>query len=1634
MTKHSKKSNSADGILAHGGGNATAAGVSFQAKLGAWLASHLLAERPLDANLTGKRLRSLRFETEAPVDDIMAETEWGWLFFQAKTGLKFSDNPESDLAKTVDQFVRQWLACSTGDGSRGWNRPLQPDRDRIVLALGPGTSRSLSADLAQGLAALQKTSSAPLPQSKADAVRRFSGLLERAWRAVTGKPATTMEIQAILGLVTILTFDLDGADQRTGTEILSHIIDTPEQASTTFSIIAQHCQEFMQQRTGFDMLELRRALTAKRVALAAQPTYREDVKSLRMYSERIRKQLGDYETTKVAGAPIRIDRKCTGAVMDAARVSSLLLVGEPGAGKSAVINASASKLGDEGYDVIELAVDRLPVKSLPELAAELGLSHPLREVLINWPGDQPAFLFIDALDATRGGENEMVLRTLIEDVLSFETHQWHIVASIRTFDLRLGEQFRRLFSGSPPNKEFADAAFPGVVHIHVPPWTSLEFSQLLREAPMLAEAIDTGGTKLRELALVPFNTRLLADLISGGLAPTAFGEIQSQVQLLGLYWNHRVGKHGTAAELCIEAAVTQMIESRSLQARKLDVARPDALTFDALLHENVLVLQEQSVAFRHHVLFDYAASRVYIRTDDLGQTADLLKHDKGLGFMLAPALGFAIQQLWSDPDDGHRRFWMAIRRLTGDAGCDPIARSVSARAAAELPLVSGDAIGLFTGPLAQGDSKTSLVAALSHVVGALVVRFDDNQQVSLDPWCELARIVSERVEDTAWPLRTLLYALYERVISGTQRAQLGYAARKLLRYCLDSSNTMTRLTASAIDFVAVTYASDVKASRQLLDRLFEPTHFKDRADQELPWLTRRLGPISEVDPDFITRIYAATFASSISDGSTTSIGDSQIFHITSNRPQDYEHSWWNLKEFFPHFLKTHPLCAVRALIGAIQGYVARAHPVPEYARSWSIPTPVYTVRLQEDQSHIWAWDINEERGDCAHGLVRSFVKHLEEVEADVARTMVQEIIECNELGLIWARMLMAASKRVDVVGDMLWPIATEEPFLISSDTQKDAIDFIAARYPFEDTTSRARFELRAIDLRFEWAKQPENASQMFLRKLFSCVGEQNLVTAEARAILPKEEADAPSIPNNMRPFSITTGVGPPKKWWWLERDGVDLKAPEVVRILNEIDEITKALGLENREDEIADIDTAIGYVKNMVEMAYGAQGLPESVVAYAYGVAAQGVAKLSRLPVERLLEQEYILPSLIALVTRLAQTPAEPFSAEQEANFESSISWGSPNLLIDTAEALMRLCRLDGDIVEELRPTMEMLLGVQNPAARLQISDNLTVLWNSARSLMWELANRVAQTEPNRGVLRGFANSFLGSTIHADPERVEQLVFILHGRDFYRAEKATQLLFAEIGSLIALLWITHCRPKPRETLWAWVSDPHSFEAELGHAISVSGGAIVLKYQEKDPADAGIAERAQEFFAGAVSAMAEGLERCLDEVHLAQPTENEKEHCTLYAKFLNQLCDQIYFAAGAFRSGERERHSLESDEAKRSFLSDMEPLLARIADIGTPGTIHRLIELLDFLVPADPAVVFDLVAHALLGAGRRYGYQFESLGATRFVEIVGHYLADHRDLFVDENRRQKLVACLDIFMEAGWPAARRLVYRLPELLQ
>ena len=130
---------------------------------------------------------------------------------------------------------------------------------------------------------------------------------------------------------------------------------------------------------------------------------------------------------------------------------------------------------------------------LTGLKSDLALSHSLRDVLENWPGVAPAYL-------------------------GFPDCRWKLVASVRSFDLRAGQQYRSLFKGAPPNPDFAasDADFANVCHIEVRPWSDAEFDVLMAKAPRLRSAIEVAGANLREIALVPFNTQLLAEVISLG--------------------------------------------------------------------------------------------------------------------------------------------------------------------------------------------------------------------------------------------------------------------------------------------------------------------------------------------------------------------------------------------------------------------------------------------------------------------------------------------------------------------------------------------------------------------------------------------------------------------------------------------------------------------------------------------------------------------------------------------------------------------------------------------------------------------------------------------------------------------------------------------------------------------------------------------------------------------------------------------------------------------------------------------------------------------------------------------------------------------------------------------------------------
>ena len=212
-------------------------------------------------------------------------------------------------------------------------------------------------------------------------------------------------------------------------------------------------------------------------------------------------------------------------------------------------------------------------------------------------------------------------------------------------------------------------------------------------------------------------------------------------------------------------------------------------------------------------------------------------------------------------------------------------------------------------------------------------------------------------------------------------------------------------------------------------------------------------------------------------------------------------------------------------------------------------------------------------------------------------------------------------------------------------------------------------------------------------------------------------------------------------------------------------------------------------------------------------------------------------------------------------------------------------------------------------------------------------------------------------------------------------------------------------------------------------MTLRGAFVIGLSGETDETDDTLRRRSHSLAMEIVQAASAALETHFDR---RSPSQNQMDEARELAQLLDSACRELYFAVGAGRDSNKSRQPLD-ERGLAAFFTEVTPILQRIGDCATPHTIHNLLELLEFLLPVDAERAFDLTAHALRAGGQRTGYQFESLGADLLVRMVSIFLADHKEIFEADDRRARLIDCLEIFMDAGWPATRRLLYRLPELV-
>lgn len=1570
-------------------GRGTAAGVVFQAEVGAYAAAFILGERPisrLSSGLPGTPIK-VNFETPNAVDDVVVRTDVGEIYVQAKRAISLSAKADSELASVADQFVRQFRAGVIESGVR---RDLEPASDRLLLVVEEDTGDPISIHLKEVFDRHRTGAATALPGNRTTALATFSAHVDTAWLSAAGTVIRDAERTALLRVCAVAT--ITDASRQLAEEALRDVVQTPGSETAAMDLLVAWAANSSADGTGGDNAAIRLALSAT-VSFAAPPSYRNDVEKLLGYSAATLLRLERFASLATPEGIATIPRPITAAIATAAASASLAITGEPGAGKSAVIYETAKQL--PAGSAVVLAVEA-SATSLDALRGEIGLQHHLIDVLANLPGNRPSYLFLDALDAVRGGAAEATYRKLVEAVSALPG--WRVVASVRTFDLRLGREWQRVFHGSPPDANYVHAGFPTVRHMHVGMLSAAEIMHVTGLSPSIAAAIAAGGSKLAVLATNPFNLALLGDLLNGGVTAAALSNVGTRGELLARYWDERITGLGTPAAVTLRSLVDLMVQARSVDLPVTGVPIPAASTVDDLQRVGVLT-EERShrLAFRHHVLFDYAVAKLLLMPDR-NAAKSYVGRASGAGLLISPSVGYWIEDLKTAISPGE--FWKYAVSLIGDETVDPIIKIEFARLVVES-VKEGDDLGALLKVLPADDTAGG--RPFQHLAGSLLTRAHNGQPTAVGAWAGMLAMMVSPGDSQIGSMSALIGKFLESNPDAASLSALGKASRVLFDWMSQTDNRINWLASSVIPFVARTFGTDPAASGYRLRQVIEGDRFARVGYIELPWLSGETLHMAPYDEDLLVELFARVFrGGDFRHDKVTSMGNSWILPMRSNAAQDFGMATYSLCQAFPELLRDYPRLALRALALSMAGERDKDHAPSELVAIWPVTLSGVEYGFEQDMSHIWAWDIDTDTHDDIAKLYHATTSWFASAnDPSLNDEIAPLLLGGTSIALVWRTLFDLGAIKPQELGLTIWRAAASPLPLKSLETRQAAINLLAAVYPLLGADDREQIETDWLAMEFSETADPEDRKRTVLATLFQAIGPHNLATEAARSFLAASLSTDETFENS-KPvsFHMHRGAG----------ENTPGAAPDdPVRLLvDTLKAARTALANEANDANWASLTTATeDLLKSYIAAGQFDQSIDDEAIATL--ADALGLAIVHGQLVEDLKE-----PALATLIA-LASHRHPELHENTEANFENNAAWGSPAPRVDVAEGISRLIGRP-ELWPQVRPTYERLLSDPHPAVRMRAAIRLPTISFVSADDMWEIMEAFFVRETNSTVLQ-FA---IGKTGSLGPEYAARLEPIVLALDPRLTSKRSNDPITALVTRFRLRWRLEASTA---TISRWIADFEPFEEQLRHVLFSLRGCIIEGID--DPS------KPQAVRAQTKDLLLEIIKSVEPSVRSWPQSDREPTREEVAAlKVFNEIASQIFYAAGHSQLAE----ALSGSAAKTKFLDEYSEIILKLMTLGTPHSVHHLLELLQKLAPDDPARCFDLIAEAMLRTTGVARYEYERMGARLFVDLVGLYLADYRFVFDDERRRTKLVDCVAVFVEAGWPEARRLFQSLPELLQ
>jgi hypothetical protein len=436
-----------------------------------------------------------------------------------------------------------------------------------------------------------------------------------------------------------------------------------------------------------------------------------------------------------------------------------------------------------------------------------------------------------------------------------------------------------------------------------------------------------------------------------------------------------------------------------------------------------------------------------------------------------------------------------------------------------------------------------------------------------------------------------------------------------------------------------------------------------------------------------------------------------------------------------------------------------------------------------------------------------------------------------------------------------------------------------------------------------------------------------------------------------------------------------------------------------------------------------------------------------------------------------------PVGADQDEDRDGLPSWGHPAPRIDAARGLCLLARVPAGLTPDAVDVLRTLAQDRASVVRMHVAEAAHWLRDVDSGAMWSIVEQVA-VDDRAAVLHHLMDSLGALAARDDRDRALELAYGIYEREMARA-KPRELVEAPVVALLVECWalfgspqgaavvehlaanISACaRPASavffrlrtlttrgevaagdaddkatrQRALHAWTEVTHAaveaFERTRQRLLSARVNGAERDLQD-DVAPSAAEATQSDPVGSARKPELGGIEIDPgDGTELSdRPSGADPETLKALGKVLNAAAAELYFGSGAYHRPDGDTQRLDLPRRRR-FYQEASAFIDVAVEIGIPRAAHHVVETLEQSIDFDPRGVLLRTGRVLRAAGD-WGYQHDSLAIALFVRLTQRCLAEHRELLADRDCRAALLGALDLFVEAGWPDARRLVYRLDD---